>query len=345
MNPMATTIFALSLAFGTTITLTSHHWLLAWVGLEINTIAILPLMTKTHHPRAIEAATKYFLTQATASALLLFSALLNAYKTGHWDPTSMTETPTIIMSLALMTKLGLAPMHFWMPETLQGITLTTGLILSTWQKIAPMTLLLQISESLNTYLITFIAVASISIGGWAGINQTQLRKIMAFSSIGHLGWMIIIIKFNPHLTTFNFVLYLFMTASLFLAFVTMSSTSMPEVLSSWTKSPVLAMTIMLALLSLAGLPPLTGFAPKLLISLELIKQNMTLLTSLILFLSLLALFFYLRLTFFITLVLSPNTTNSLISWHLSTTSNFTLAVSTIITLFMFTLSPTLLTIT
>nr|AGN71590.1 NADH dehydrogenase subunit 2 [Tomopterna cryptotis] len=342
MNPLALSILISSLAIGTTVTLSSHHWLLAWIGLEINTLAIIPLMTKNPHPRAIEAATKYFLTQATASALVLFSSLINAWNTGEWDIMTLTNPSTTTLSIALMVKLGLAPMHFWMPEVLQGIPLSTGLILSTWQKIAPMSLLLQLSELVNIYVITIIGLTSVLIGGWGGISQTQLRKIMAFSSIGHLGWMVIVLKFNPHLALFNFTLYILMTAAMFLTLMTTNATKMTEISAAWAKTPALTATAMLTLLSLAGLPPLTGFSPKLLISLELIKQNTIMLAGIIMLASLLALFFYLRLTYILTLTLSPNTTNSLIPWRFSTKAQSSVAILNILALTIFPLTPTLL---
>nr|YP_003934377.1 NADH dehydrogenase subunit 2 [Phrynoderma hexadactylum]BAJ21256.1 NADH dehydrogenase subunit 2 [Phrynoderma hexadactylum] len=343
MNPTARMSVLLSLAIGTTVTLASHHWLLAWIGLEINTMAIIPFMTQIPHPRAIEAATKYFLTQASASALVLFSSTLNAWKTGQWEITLLLDPFSITLSLALMLKLGLAPLHFWMPEVIQGIPLSTGLILSTWQKIAPLSLLLQIHHLLNNYVLILIGIASILVGGWGGINQTQLRKIMAFSSIGHLGWMIIILKFNPALTLFNFILYILMTAATFLALINISATKMINISSAWSKAPALITITMLLLLSLAGLPPLSGFAPKLFIIFELVKQNTILVATLIMAASLLALFFYIRLTYVMILTTPPNTSNSSMNWRTSHASLFTSIFSSM-ALFMFPASSTLVSI-
>lgn len=78
MNPYILATLLFSLGLGTTITFSSSHWLLAWMGLEINTLAILPLIAQHHHPRAVEATTKYFLTQATAAAMILFASTMNA---------------------------------------------------------------------------------------------------------------------------------------------------------------------------------------------------------------------------------------------------------------------------
>nr|YP_001165444.1 NADH dehydrogenase subunit 2 [Microhyla ornata]ABF14621.1 NADH dehydrogenase subunit 2 [Microhyla ornata] len=341
MSPFASFIFLSSLATGTTITLASYHWLLAWIGLEINTLAIIPLMTKTPHPRAIEAATKYFLTQAAASALILFSTMINSWIFGEWDIMLTSPSMTIPVSIALSMKLGLAPLHFWMPEVLQGIPLSTGLILSTWQKIAPMILLMQISKTCDLNLMVLLGLISILLGGWGGINQTQLRKIMAFSSIGHLGWMIIILKFNPELTLFNFILYIIMTSAMFSTLISLNSTKISQLSSSWTKTPALTSSSMLILLSLGGLPPLTGFAPKLLITMELVKQNSSILAGTILVASLLALYFYIRLTYVLTLTLSPNSSTSTTTWYFLPNLSITTITSTL-ALFLLPLSSTII---
>nr|YP_009667251.1 NADH dehydrogenase subunit 2 [Odorrana livida]ARO35547.1 NADH dehydrogenase subunit 2 [Odorrana livida] len=341
MAPPAMMMFCTSLGMGTVLATSSYHWLIAWIGLEINTLSILPLMTKKPHPRAIEAATKYFLTQAAASALMLFSCLTNALQVGEWNidtPANAANTP---LSIALMMKLGLAPLHFWLPEVLQGISLSTGLILSTWQKIPPMTLLFQISYDINLNLVVILSIASILIGGWGGIGQTQLRKIMAFSSIGHLGWIILVLKFSPQLSLFSFTLYIIMTTAMFLSLITLSSTKMSQVATSWTKNPAMTATTMLILLSLAGLPPLTGFLPKMLITLELIKQNMIIFATLAMLASLLALFFYLRLTYIITLTLPPNTHSSLTTWRTATKPYLTSSIINTLALILLPLAPTI----
>jgi len=136
MNPYVLTTLLSSLGLGTTLTFASSHWLLAWIGLEINTLAIIPLMAQHHHPRAVEATTKYFLTQATAAAVILFASTTNAWITGEWDMTNISNPiATAIILAALALKIGLAPIHFWIPEVIQGLDLLTGLILSTWQKL------------------------------------------------------------------------------------------------------------------------------------------------------------------------------------------------------------------
>nr|AFQ38204.1 NADH dehydrogenase subunit 2 [Catamenia homochroa] len=345
MNPQANLIFTTSLLLGTTITVSSNHWIMAWAGLEINTLAILPLISKSHHPRAIEAATKYFLTQAAASALVLFSSMTNAWQTGQWDITQLTHPVScLIFTSAVAMKLGLVPFHFWFPEVLQGSPLTTGLLLSTIMKLPPITLLYMTSSSLNPTLLTTLAILSAALGGWMGLNQTQIRKILAFSSISHLGWMAIIIVYNPKLTLLNFYLYAMMTMTVFLTLNTMKVLKLSTLMTSWTKTPPLNAMLLLTLLSLAGLPPLTGFLPKWLIIQELTKQDMAPAATLISLLSLLSLFFYLRLAYCTTITLPPHTTNHMKKWRTDKPTNITIAILTTVSVMLLPISPMILTI-
>nr|AAQ84832.1 NADH dehydrogenase subunit II [Mimus parvulus]AAQ84840.1 NADH dehydrogenase subunit II [Mimus parvulus]AAQ84841.1 NADH dehydrogenase subunit II [Mimus parvulus] len=344
MNPQAKLVFITSLILGSTITISSNHWITAWTGLEINTLAVLPLISKSHHPRAIEAATKYFLVQAAASALVLFSSMTNAWNTGQWDITQLTcPTSCTILTAAIAMKLGLAPFHFWFPEVLQGCSLLTGLLLSTAVKFPPIVLLFMTSQSLNPTLLTTMAILSTALGGWAGLNQTQTRKILAFSSISHLGWMAAIMVYSPKLALLNFYLYVMMTAAVFLTLNSIKTLKLSTLMTTWTKTPALSAMLMLTLLSLAGLPPLTGFLPKWLIIQELTKQEMIPTAVTMALLSLLSLFFYLRLAYCATITLPPHTTNHMKQWHTNKPTNFMVAILVTMSIVLLPMSPTILT--
>nr|AFB19535.1 NADH dehydrogenase subunit 2 [Pseudoalcippe atriceps] len=340
MTPQAKLIFITSLILGTTITISSNHWIMAWTGLEINTLAILPLISKSHHPRSIEAATKYFLTQATASTLILFSSMTNAWYTGQWDITQLNHPLScLIFTSAIAMKLGLVPFHFWFPEVLQGSSLTTGLLLSTAMKFPPITLLFMTSHSLNPTLLTLMAISSTALGGWMGLNQTQTRKILAFSSISHLGWMAIIVSYSPKLTLLSFFIYTLMTMTIFLTLNANKVLKLSTLMTTWTKNPPLNMMLFLTLLSLAGLPPLTGFLPKWLIIQELTKQNMAPAAIMISTLSLLGLYFYLRLAYCATITLPPHTTNHMKQWRSNKPINTTIAILTVTSTMLLPISP------
>nr|AHA81900.1 NADH dehydrogenase subunit 2 [Etheostoma bison] len=340
MNPYILAALLFGLGLGTTVTFASSHWLLAWMGLEMNTLAIIPLMAQHHHPRAVEATTKYFLTQATAAAMILFASTTNAWLTGQWDIQQMSHPlPITVVTLALALKIGLAPVHSWLPEVLQGLDLVTGLILSTWQKLAPFALLLQLQPANSTILVT-LGLASTLVGGWGGLNQTQLRKILAYSSIAHLGWMILILQFSPSLTLLTLLTYFVMTLSTFLVFKLNKSTNINMLATSWAKAPALTALAPLILLSLGGLPPLTGFMPKWLILQELAKQDLAPTATLAAMSALLSLYFYLRLTYAMTLTMSPNSLTGTTPWRLHHLQlSLPLAITTATTLLLLPLAP------
>nr|WNH18319.1 NADH dehydrogenase subunit 2 [Naso unicornis] len=345
MNPYILATLLLGLGLGTTITFASSHWLLAWMGLEINTLAIIPLMAQHHHPRAVEATTKYFLTQATAAAMLLFASTTNAWLTGQWDIQQMSHPlPITMITIALALKIGLAPLHTWLPEVLQGLDLTTGLLLSTWQKLAPFALLLQ-TQPTNSTLLILLGLMSTLIGGWGGLNQTQLRKILAYSSIAHLGWMILVLQFSPSLTLLTLLTYFVMTFSTFLVFKLNKATNINALATSWTKAPVLTSLTPLILLSLGGLPPLTGFMPKWLILQELTKQDLAPMATIAALTALLSLYFYLRLSYAMTLTMSPNNVIGTTPWRLPTSQlTLPLAIASMATLTLLPLTPAVLSL-
>nr|AAS91401.1 NADH dehydrogenase subunit 2 [Rhinolophus philippinensis] len=320
MNPLIFATISSTIILGTLIVAASSHWLVGWIGFEMNMLAFIPMMMKRSNPRSTEASTKYFLTQATASMLLMLAIIINLLHSGQWTVTNiLSPTAFTIMTLALTMKLGLSPFHFWVPEVTQGIPLSSGLILLTWQKLAPLSILYQISHSINPNILLTMSILSILIGGWGGLNQTQLRKILAYSSIAHMGWMTAIMIYNPTMALLNLILYILMTATTFVLFMTNSSTTTLSLSHLWNKMPLLTASILAIMLSLGGLPPLTGFLPKWMIIQELTKNDSIILPTLMAITALLNLFFYMRLTYTTSLTMFPSTNNMKIKWQFENT--------------------------
>nr|AYG54898.1 NADH dehydrogenase subunit 2 [Laimosemion sp. Maroa]AYG54899.1 NADH dehydrogenase subunit 2 [Laimosemion sp. Maroa]AYG54900.1 NADH dehydrogenase subunit 2 [Laimosemion sp. Maroa]AYG54901.1 NADH dehydrogenase subunit 2 [Laimosemion sp. Maroa] len=343
MSPLMTFLIWSSLIMGTLITMSSSHWLMAWMGLEISTFAIIPLMAQKYHPRATEATIKYFIVQTAAATLLLFVTISNAWLTGQWNIQQINH-PLLLTTIttALALKMGLAPLHAWFPEVLQGLNLPTGLILSTWQKLAPFSLMYQTAPS-NSTLLIILGLTSILMGGWGGLNQTQLRKILAYSSVAHLGWMVLVMQYKPSLAFLAFITYIILTAPMFLTFIVTQSTTVNSLSTSSTKIPIISATAPLMLLSLGGLPPLTGFLPKWTILLELTKQDMMAVATTAALSALLSLYFYLRLSYTMALTSSPNNIPSTLPWRVNSTQNtLLLAISMPLSLLMLPISPSAL---
>nr|QOZ41287.1 NADH dehydrogenase subunit 2 [Tupaia montana]QOZ41300.1 NADH dehydrogenase subunit 2 [Tupaia montana]QOZ41313.1 NADH dehydrogenase subunit 2 [Tupaia montana]QOZ41326.1 NADH dehydrogenase subunit 2 [Tupaia montana]QOZ41339.1 NADH dehydrogenase subunit 2 [Tupaia montana] len=325
MNPLVMAIIMFTIFSGTMITMTSSHWLLAWMGMEMNMLAFIPILMKKSTPRSTEAAAKYFITQATASMILMMAILINASYTGQWTIMKVANYPASLMiTIALMMKLGLAPFHFWVPEVTQGVPLQAGMLLLTWQKLAPISILCQISTSLNTTLTTLTALTSILVGGWGGLNQTQLRKIMAYSSIAHMGWMIAILPYSIPATILNLLIYILITTAVFMILMLNNTTTTLMLSQLWNSTPLLTTMLMMLLLSLGGLPPLTGFLPKWIIIQEMTKNDSIIVPTLMAMMALLNLYFYMRLIYSTSLTLFPSSNNTKMKMKFESKKSMTL---------------------
>nr|ATX74477.1 NADH dehydrogenase subunit 2 [Gehyra nana] len=344
MNPIIWSILITSLSISTIITMASHHWMLAWLGLELNTLSILPITMKTAHPRATEATVKYFLIQTLSAALILFASTMNTWQSGLWDITSSAHT-TAIITMAILMKLGTAPVHLWYPEVLQGTTLNTALLISTWQKLAPLALLYMMHTNLPNNLLLLTGLTSALLGGWAGLNQTQTRKIMAHSSIAHMGWILITLTMSPELTTLTIFIYMITTTAMFSSLNTSTTKTIIDMGTAWSSSPTMMTLTLLTLTSLGGLPPLTGFMPKLLILNELTMKPLLPLATTLALTSLPSLFFYIRMAYTTTLTTPPPTTNTEHKWRFKSTPPSTHTATTAMALLLMPLCPTLYTTT
>nr|ALF03875.1 NADH dehydrogenase subunit 2 [Catopuma temminckii]AOY40943.1 NADH dehydrogenase subunit 2 [Catopuma temminckii]AOY41112.1 NADH dehydrogenase subunit 2 [Catopuma temminckii]AOY41151.1 NADH dehydrogenase subunit 2 [Catopuma temminckii]AOY41164.1 NADH dehydrogenase subunit 2 [Catopuma temminckii] len=324
MKPPIFTIIMLTVILGTMIVMTASHWLMVWIGFEMNLLAIIPILMKKYNPRAMEAATKYFLTQATASMILMMGIIINLLHSGQWAVSKdLNPMASIMMTTALAMKLGLAPFHFWVPEVTQGISMSSGLILLTWQKIAPLSILYQISPTINPNLLLTMSIMSVTIGGWGGLNQTQLRKIMAYSSIAHMGWMTAIMMYNPTMMILNLVIYIIMTLTTFMLFMHNSTTTTSSLSQTWNKTPLITSLILVLMMSLGGLPPLSGFMPKWMIIQELTKNEMIMMPTLLAMTALLNLYFYMRLTYTTALTMFPSNNSMKMKWRFECTKKTT----------------------
>lgn len=318
-----------SLLIGTRLVLLSRHWFPIWLGLELRTLSIIPLLNMKGHSRRTEATLKYFLVQAFRAALLLKGAVLNLWLSKRW---SLAETSSPLcyytISTALIIKLGLAPCHFWFPDVLRGISFPKVIIIACWQKIAPMFLLLSLSRCTSSEVLILCSTLSVIVGGWGGLNQIRTRKILAYSSISHLGWVTCASFFLPKVSFLLFLFYIIKKTAILLICKNRSLFS----LSSLRKARIIPTKIILfslALLSLGGLPPLGGFIKKIVPLIIFSFKRRKIIVPLFLGGSLLNLFFYLRIVYKTSLTLFPQRRIILLSSRKTpsqTTSSFLIRI-------------------
>lgn len=239
-----------------------------------------------------EASLKYFLIQAIASAIFLFAII---FLLSFNNLTKIISIYTnLIISSSLFLKIGAAPFHFWFPGVIEGLTWNNRLILITWQKIAPLIIL---SYCLNFNFLYFIIITSILIGSLGGLNQTSLRKLIAFSSINHLGWIIAGIFYSENLWIIYFLLYSFLSFTIVFLFNNFKLFHINQIFTLFNNNTVIKLILFLSLLSLGGLPPFLGFMPKWLIIESLTNNDILFLITIIVTLTLITLFFYIRICY------------------------------------------------
>nr|AEY80445.1 NADH dehydrogenase subunit 2 [Luzonimyia stictogaster] len=292
-NNSSKILFIIIMMMGTMITVTSNSWLGAWMGLEINLLSFIPLMSDNNNLMSTESSLKYFLTQALASTVLLFSIIFLMLKNNMNLEIKLSYLSMIMLS-SLLLKVGAAPFHFWFPNMIEGLSWMNSLLLMTWQKIAPLMLISYLN--MKTILMISIILSAL-VGALGGLNQTSLRKLMAFSSINHLGWMLSALNINEIIWFIYFLFYTFLSIILTMNFNIFKLFHLNQLFSTFFYSKILKFNLFLNLLSLGGLPPFIGFIPKWLIIQYMSENNQLFMLIVLMMTTLITLFFYLRICY------------------------------------------------
>nr|ASY97885.1 NADH dehydrogenase subunit 2 [Statilia maculata] len=302
-------LFLITLISGMLISLCANSWMGAWMGLEINLLSFIPLLSSNQNMFSTEASLKYFLIQAIASSSLLFLILLktNTHEMFYFTKTSLWNN--LIMTPLLM-KIACAPFHWWLPSVVEGLSWMNCFIILSIQKIAPLMLISYMLS--NNFYMQIMIISSAIIGAIGGLNQISLRKILSFSSINHIGWMLITMMMGSNLWWMYFLVYS-INIILITSLTSMTNLSyISQTFNSLNNKKIVKFTLFIALLSLGGLPPFLGFFPKW-VAIQFMAQNTMIFTSMVLIMSsLLTLYYYMRIMYTTLMI-----TNSEIAWTIS----------------------------
>nr|WRK84376.1 NADH dehydrogenase subunit 2 [Parasesarma continentale] len=295
--PLSYIIFIFTLILGSVISISSSSWFGAWVGLELNMMSFIPLITLKMNSYYSEAALKYFLIQALGSALFISSGFLSLL---------FFYISYIFIFLALLLKLASAPFHFWFPQVMEGLNWPQIFLLSSVQKLAPMILLSYLLiNNILIKMIIFFSILSAIVGALGGLNLLQLRKIIAFSSINHMSWMMIAISTGDIFWFIYFIIYTFILFSITSMFFNLQVFTLSNLIQSDQNSILHSILISFNLLSLGGLPPFTGFIPKWMLIQMMVNMNMYIPLFFLLVSALITLYFYLRVIIMFIILLNP----------------------------------------
>nr|YP_054518.1 NADH dehydrogenase subunit 2 [Triops longicaudatus]AAT69267.1 NADH dehydrogenase subunit 2 [Triops longicaudatus] len=294
-NPRSICFFSL-LILSTTIVLSSNSWFCSWIGLELNILSFIPIILNKNNQQLTEASIKYFLIQALASVIFLSNAIMNSF---YYFSNSIF---ILMITTSLLLKLGASPFHMWFPMVAEGLSWSKFLILATIQKINPLVLLSIISW--NNNLILSAALLSSIVGALGGLNINLLRSMMAFSSINHIGWLLMASTMSNYLMWIYFIIYMLILLPTTQLFNNFNLIHLPQMTTANNINNLGKSLIIFNMFSLGGLPPFLGFLPKWIIiksaaSAFMIPSIMILILS-----TLVTLYYYIRISYNSTLISS-----------------------------------------
>nr|WGO58120.1 NADH dehydrogenase subunit 2 [Centrocolumna evidens] len=287
-------LFMGTLISGMLITISSNSWLSAWMGLEINLLSFIPIMSSNENIFTTEASLKYFLVQALASSILLFLIISKTMMENMFSIVN-PSTSSVILSTPLLLKSGAAPFHWWFPSVMEGLSWMNCLILMTLQKIAPLILVSYLIKS--SMFSMSIIIFSVLMGAIGGYNQTSIRKILTYSSINHLGWMLSAMMLGENFWLMYFSIYTFLILTIILIINPFQISFINQIFMSNNDNPIIKFMLFTTLLSLGGLPPFLGFLPKWLIIQSMVNNNLILIITIMVVFSLITLYYYLRISY------------------------------------------------
>nr|AXS65049.1 NADH dehydrogenase subunit 2 [Tenebrionoidea sp. 5 KM-2017] len=282
------------MALGTMISISSYSWMGMWMGLEINLLSIIPLLNSSKNMLKSESSLKYFISQALASLIMLFS-IITMLSTTEFITIQVNSSLILILNSSLLTKMGAAPFHFWFPEVMEGQNWNLCLIILTWQKIAPMILLM--NNTININFMTFTILASLIVSALMAFNQTSLRKILTFSSINHLAWLNTSILISFSFWLIYFIIYCITTLNIIIMFKMTNSFYLKQLINALNKNKLFKLTLLLNFFSLSGIPPFIGFLPKWLVINWLTLKNFYWLNFILIIMTLVMIFIYMQIIF------------------------------------------------
>ena len=320
--------FLVRLMLRTLISVSSCNWLFVWAGLEINLLSFIPIIVCRINNRELERALKYFLVQALGSSLVLLGSFIYL---GWAIRLASLNLGTCIIFSRIIIKLGIFPFHYWLPHVIGGLGWVSCILLSTWQKLGPLFIIRSVVEDVQCWFFFVAGAIGSLIGGLGGLNQSQIRVLLAYSSVGHLGWIFIAIIESLELVLQYYIIYRIINLSI-IGFLHFIPTDLVNFRSYGFLPTSCSIYFCIIFLSLGGLPPFIGFYPKFIVLKRFVGGLFLVVPILILVLgSLLRIFYYLNI--FINLFIKSYLSGfNVLSFSFSFFLSFIISLSFIITL-------------
>ena len=309
-------LFILFAILGSFVLISSNNFLTAFIGLELQSLSLyLMAAFNTKNLNSNEAGIKYFSLGALSSGFLLFGISMIYFDTASFSFQNLENFSTIsevglaLVLIALFFKVSAAPFHIWTPDVYEGSPTISTLFFATLPKFASLIFLFRIYHELNIpkidslhYIFQIVCAISLLVGVYGAITQKIIKRLLAFSSINHIGFMLLAIMSYQYMSEgtifFYLIIYLITTFGVFSVILNLR-TSEGEItlltglngLKASSRSKAISMLVFL--FSLAGIPPFAGFFAKFFILSASINEGFYILSVIAVISSVIAAFYYL----------------------------------------------------
>tara|TARA_B100000676_G_C17973969_1_gene784990 strand:- start:32 stop:1105 length:1074 start_codon:yes stop_codon:yes gene_type:complete len=299
-----------------------------YLGIELLSLALYALIGFNKASKlSSEAAIKYYILGAMSSGILLFGISLIYGFTGSIDYFEIAEQISsvnnnsvqflgiifgmIFITASLCFKFGAAPFHIWVPDIYQGSLVSTTILLSTLPKVAVFVVFLKLYfipfitlAFIWSDILIFIGIASIVIGSIFALTQENMKRLLAYSAISNIGFIILAMGLvtddGLNASLYYTIVYSFTALASFgiITHITSNSHGIEDIsdLAGLSKThPYFAILILITMLSSAGIPPLIGFHAKLMVIQALINNSYIILSVLVVLMTVISAYYYLRI--------------------------------------------------
>jgi NADH-quinone oxidoreductase subunit N len=316
-------ILALFAALGMMVMISAHSLLTVYLGLELLSLSLYAMVAMDRDSQAAsEAAMKYFVLGALASGMLLYGMSMLYGVSGTLDIAALAGYPgtgerqllytfgLVFVVIGISFKLGIVPFHMWVPDVYQGAPTPVTLFLGSAPKLAAFAMAIRLlADGLRGLdgewqtMLILLAVASMGLGNVVAIAQANLKRMLAYSTIGHMGFLLLGVLATSTAGyaagMYYAIVYAIMSMGAFGAIVLLSSAGheadrLQDFAGLARRSPWLAFMMMVLMFSLAGVPPFVGFWAKWFVLKEVIAAGHAWLAAVAVVFSLIGAFYYLR---------------------------------------------------
>jgi len=303
---------------GLLILVSSNELIILYLGLELSSLSVYVLATiKRNSEYSTEAGIKYFILGGLSSGLLLFGCAILYIYTGETNLIGISYSDSSVIAIifiliGLLFKLAAAPFHNWAPDVYEGSPTIITLYIATIPKLAILYLLIYLIGVLSPahpqllLALSIIIALSLIIGCIGGVIQSKIKRLLAYSAINHIGFILLgvlsVDTFGVQSSIVYMTNYIILSIIFFSIILIVYNTSnlyITQLVGMSRLNPVLGITLTLGLLSVAGIPPLSGFFAKFIILQSAVYNGFYLLTFLAIGTSIISTFYYLRIIKFI----------------------------------------------